>query len=869
MKITGRSILLSLVLLLPTSLYAFHPDDGGHGGITRDALDEISVTINGETVKFTDAAKEEIKAANNSTDLSFDFFTPSAHFDDEKLRESSLRIIGFKALVIFKATFGDGKEARKYLGQALHTIQDFFAHSNEPDEGLHIPNFGVDVLDKLPITTPTCTGSLFEPGSTLIPGVGLTTGYFLIPLCDVGLPQGKCIHGLGLCPGIAKDPPNHPFHQTAYALAVIASRNFINLILNDSRMTPDAIKRLMDIRPMIAAVIDNTGSMGPVIAGVRGAVASIVNTTAGTPDQPDKYLLEQFGDPDIGTPLISTDPNDFLAAVDAIVPSGGGDCPELSMSGAYRAIDAADNGSRVFLYTDASAKDEDRRASVANLAMLKNIQFTTALSGNCSPYDPAYFELARRTGGQVFITSRTESATTLANLMKPLVRNDVHLILEASLPLTGGSNAFTVPIDETVKQAIFSVGMITKGPITVRRPSGVAIQETDIGVTITDTIGSKMVTVNAPERGNWVIEVSGTDRALITVFAATPSYLLKFEFVDLAGRTGHQGLFPIGGNPIIGKIHTARAVMVGAVSAPEFSFRRPDGSVISKLSMARNNPLAPTKEDFIGEGIVPPIEPFLLYVTGTTPGGQPFQRVFPGEKVTSSVEVRVASDLTLVPAGRTTPVVFTITNHGASSTFALTAIDSLNSLTTSVLAPVTLNTDESHTVTVNVQPPANTAVGTSLAVTLTATAGTDATTNSASTILAIDQNNRDPMCSAASANPSIIRKANHKMIPISIVGVVDADNDPVRFNITAISQDEPIGSGSSHASYDAIGVGTPSAQVRAERSSHGDGRVYRIAFTATDSKGGQCSGSVKVEVPHDHRVCAPDNGSAINSLGTR
>jgi len=173
----------------------------------------------------------------------------------------------------------------------------------------------------------------------------------------------------------------------------------------------------------------------------------------------------------------------------------------------------------------------------------------------------------------------------------------------------------------------------------------------------------------------------------------------------MAGRTEHQGLFPIGGNPIIGKIHTARAVMVGAVSAPEFSFRRPDGSVLSKFTMATNNPLAPTKEDFIGEGIVPPLGPFLVYVTRKTAGGQTFPRVFPGEKIASTVEVRVASNLTSVPAGRTTPVVFSITNHGASSTFALTAIDSLKSLTTSTLAPITLSTDESRTVTVNVRPP--------------------------------------------------------------------------------------------------------------------------------------------------------------------
>ncbi len=108
------------------------------------------------------------------------------------------------------------------------------------------------------------------------------------------------------------------------------------------------------------------------------------------------------------------------------------------------------------------------------------------------------------------------------------------------------------------------------------------------------------------------------------------------------------------------------------------------------------------------------------------------------------------------------------------------------------------------------------------------------------------------------------------MVPIAIVGVTDADNDPVQIKITAIAQDEPtLGQGSGHTAFDAIGVGTPSAQVRAERSGLGDGRVYRIAFDATDGKGGQCTGNVKVEVPHDNRVSAPDSGSGINSLGTR
>ncbi|MDP6822942.1 MAG: hypothetical protein QF554_06585 [Dehalococcoidia bacterium] len=52
-----------------------------------------------------------------------------------------------------------------------------------------------------------------------------------------------------------------------------------------------------------------------------------------------------------------------------------------------------------------------------------------------------------------------------------------------------------------------------------------------------------------------------------------------------------------------------------------------------------------------------------------------------------------------------------------------------------------------------------------------------------------------------------------------------------------------------------MGVGTSTAQVRAERSGSkkvpGDGRVYEIGFLADDGYGGTCSGSVTVGVPHD------------------
>jgi hypothetical protein len=56
-------------------------------------------------------------------------------------------------------------------------------------------------------------------------------------------------------------------------------------------------------------------------------------------------------------------------------------------------------------------------------------------------------------------------------------------------------------------------------------------------------------------------------------------------------------------------------------------------------------------------------------------------------------------------------------------------------------------------------------------------------------------------------------------------------------------------------------------QLRAERSGRGDGRVYRLAFTATDDHGAQCTGTALVGVPHDARRPWKDSGAVFDSFG--
>jgi len=128
--------------------------------------------------------------------------------------------------------------------------------------------------------------------------------------------------------------------------------------------------------------------------------------------------------------------------------------------------------------------------------------------------------------------------------------------------------------------------------------------------------------------------------------------------------------------------------------------------------------------------------------------------------------------------------------------------------------------------------------------------------------------NADPECGVAVAVVKNLWPPNHQMTPIAITGVSDPDGDLVTIEATGVTQDEPVGDhGTGDTSPDAR-ILEGQAQVRAERSGEGNGRVYRISFRAEDGRGGQCEGAVTVCVPHDLRPGGSclDDSQRFNSL---
>jgi hypothetical protein len=110
--------------------------------------------------------------------------------------------------------------------------------------------------------------------------------------------------------------------------------------------------------------------------------------------------------------------------------------------------------------------------------------------------------------------------------------------------------------------------------------------------------------------------------------------------------------------------------------------------------------------------------------------------------------------------------------------------------------------------------------------------------------------NAAPDCSLASASPAMMLRADHRFRDVWIEGVSDPDGDPVQVVVDAVFQDEPVETlMCGPIKVDALGVGGEGVRLRAEARPNGDGRVYHLAFSADDGRGGVCSGEVSVCVP--------------------
>lgn len=155
------------------------------------------------------------------------------------------------------------------------------------------------------------------------------------------------------------------------------------------------------------------------------------------------------------------------------------------------------------------------------------------------------------------------------------------------------------------------------------------------------------------------------------------------------------------------------------------------------------------------------------------------------------------------------------------------------------------------------------AAGATLQFQLTVNDGFGGTSTATATVT-VNNINNPPNVDQAQPSVSVLWPPSHGMVKVSIVGVVDTENNDT-IQITGVTQDEPTnGTEDGDTAVDAVINSDGTVLLRAERAGNGNGRVYHIHFTASDFEG-SASGVLDVTVPLDRNTAAIDGGELYDS----
>lgn len=851
---------LALAAIAAVSSRAFKP--AIHANITRTALASISVSIPGVgPAGFTETALDQLAAANVLTDLSASYFVPYKHVTDETLAEASAYLIAARKQVVALLSLSppDGCAARERLGSALHTIQDFYAHSNWLELTELGAAAGIDErLGRSIVPNPPASAHFCAADQATLVGNGkhsLTTAYFVGLTGCSSVPAGKCNHGtFGCSAGIAKDKGV----PAAENLARKATIDYVEQILADSAVAgnADALKALLGLRyGTFAVVIDDTGSMSEEIASVQATVHALVDQALAADIVPEQFLLVRYGDPDVGPPLLTTDPMDFLDAVDGLYASGGGDCPELAERAVLEAILHSKRSSTIRVFTDASSKDGYLKPAVWALAKLHDVVIDYCLSGSCSPIDPVYYEIASKTGGQVFVASPAQVGELLGAL-EGEISGPSETLVDQRGTLTAGGATIAVAVDTSIERLVLSASFDVKQSLQVLRPNGAAVAPSDPDVEFLDIADSCVVTISAPAPGTWSAQLLGSGSFTFVASGITDIGISRCAFVDFV-EGSHGGYCDLDAEPGLNTSSHLLARLTGDVLNPQFFAVATDGAIVQPLPLSGLDPDAEAGS-FVGL-VAPGAAPFRAQLKGVDASGFPVVRTYPGLFSPQPVVVRHDAIATpnFINGGASATVTFEVANLGsATTTFQLSAADNLGFIQSIVPTSVALAAGAVATVDVQLTADVDALASAVESVTLTAKSASNAAVFNSST--AVLEVNGAPDCLAALDTEVVLKatkKGSFKKLKLGkLVKLEDPEGDAFTLAIDSITQDEEV-----DAAGAADGKTTPDAKllaggkfrVRRERHKAGNGRVYAVKFTATDARGASCPGVLFIQVPLD------------------
>ncbi|KAJ2945334.1 hypothetical protein O0L34_g9426 [Tuta absoluta] len=233
----------------------------------------------------------------------------------------------------------------------------------------------------------------------------------------------------------------------------------------------------------------------------------------------ENFIIVTFNDPDVKFRTKTKDRDIFKKALNAIEVNGGDDCPEMALTGLELALQEAQKNSFVYLFTDASAKDNNKLETVKTIAKEKKCRLFFMVTGNCyDSRDDVYNDLAAETEGQVFNLEKREVAELLGYARETLAGGfaaSVALSMAENSEdriFSSGESTSNFELDEATKEVLISVSG-SNPEVTVTGPGGVAPKTQDVA----NTSGSKIFKILEAAPGAYTIVVKSEGPSSVIV----------------------------------------------------------------------------------------------------------------------------------------------------------------------------------------------------------------------------------------------------------------------------------------------------------------------------------------------------------------
>jgi hypothetical protein len=244
--------------------------------------------------------------------------------------------------------------------------------------------------------------------------------------------------------------------------------------------------------------------------------------------------------------------------------------------------------------------------------------------GSLLRVDPTYFRMASETGGDFYFWEPGEFAG--ANLKLPLNAGDPVALGYGTFH--GETRTLDIPVEANVARLTVFAGAQRKYSARLLQPDG--REAAGAGTTRQVFAHMLLVTVNAPTPGVWRLQLAGQglysmSSGVVAAAGSDSPYVPRLQFVEMAGRPGHEGWFPIEGEPRSGQWLQCMQAVRGNVREPRFRFVDGNGTTVGEPALRQEE----DGGDFLGRCKVPAV-PFRTMTTGTDDQGHRVQRIEPG-----------------------------------------------------------------------------------------------------------------------------------------------------------------------------------------------------------------------------------------------